>query len=148
MAQRRQVDIWGGNSPCMGDAAKCTKALEGDADQQSPDRRVSALHVTHSCGLPHHRQVTGMRMLPLQVSGSPRDWVSIGPNFPVAKKPQAPLLVKPESRVAPGLLPRRFTGSPSSLHGSPCSGSWRLSHLLGLESSCWSPTGTATASVR
>lgn len=73
-------------------------------------------------------------MLSLQVSISQRDRVSIAPNLPMAKKPQATLLVKAEARVAPGLVPRRFAGSPSSLS--------RLSmQLLGVESSCWSPLG-------
>lgn len=38
---RRQLSkgrwISGGNSLCMGDAAKCTKALKGDTNQESPD---------------------------------------------------------------------------------------------------------------
>jgi len=87
-------------------------------------------------------------MLPLQVSVSHRDRVSIAPNLPTAKKPQDTLLLNPEARVAAGLVPRRFMNSPSGLPG--LSMQW----LLGLESSPGAgpvllvPTGTAAASER
>lgn len=75
-------------------------------------------------------------MLPLQVLSSRGEMASIVPNLPVAEKPQATSLKKPKSRAAPGLVPRRLQGSPSSLAESECSGSWGWNKLLRLESSC------------